>query len=92
MATATKEAREQWLDCQLDKGMYSDKVALTYPPEGQAVRSVFVPMASVKGVPGSRGKVKIFVDSRLDGNIVAVLPSAQRDVIVVTEKDVSDKA
>ena len=49
MATATKGAREQWLDCQLDKGMFSDEVAVTYPPEGQAVRSVFVPLNTVKG-------------------------------------------
>ena len=91
MATVTKDAREQWLDCQLDKGMFSDEVAVTYPPEGQAVLSVFVPLNTVKGAVGSRGKVKIIVESRVDGNIVAILPSAQRDVVVVSEKDVSYK-
>jgi hypothetical protein len=38
----TSESREKWLTCKLDRGMFSDEVAVTYPPTEHWQKSVFV--------------------------------------------------
>jgi len=44
MSTVQEQApvEERWLRCQLDEGMFSDEVAVTYPPKGKWQKSVFV--------------------------------------------------
>jgi hypothetical protein len=81
---------ERWLDCQLDKGMFSDEFAVTYPPHGQAQKSVFVSAAAVRGQAGQRGKVRVRVVRRGTG-FMAILPSCSRDIVQISELDVSDE-
>ena len=85
----TDVVRERWLNCLLDKGMFSDEIAVTYPPEGQAVRSVFVPKSAVRGIPGTKGLVRVAI-MRNSGATLAMLPSSQGDVLAVAEHDLSD--
>lgn len=82
---------ERWLDCHVDKGMFSDEVAVTYPPEGNALSSVFVPASAVRGKPGGKGAVRVRVLNR-PGQTLAVLPTTQLDVIAVSAHDVSESA
>lgn len=81
--------QERWLDCQLDEGMFSDEVAVTYPPEGQVIRSVFVPQSAVHGTPGNRGRVRVMVINRA-GKFYAVLPTPQSEMVAVAENDLTD--
>jgi hypothetical protein len=39
---------EQWLRCKVDRGMFSDEVAVTYPATTPWQKSVFVPRSSVR--------------------------------------------
>lgn len=87
MATVNA-TQERWLHCQLDKGMFSDEVAVTYPAEGPVVRSVFVPKSEVHGELGERGFVRVRVLWK-PGAMIAILPSAESDIVAVTEQDVS---
>lgn len=82
--------REQWLECQLDKGMFSDEMAVTYPASGKIQKSVFVSAAVVKGSAGQRGKVRVRVIRR-DGGFMAILPSSTQDIVCISERDVSDE-
>jgi hypothetical protein len=81
---------EKWLECQLDKGMFSDEMAVTYPAHGQPQKSVFVSSAVVRGVPGQRGKVRVRV-IRKAGGFMAILPSSAQDIVCISEQDVSDE-
>lgn len=81
--------QERWLDCQLDRGMFSDEIAVTYPPVGSTVRSVFVPRSVVAGMPGQRGRVRVKVMYR-QGEVFAVLPTSQSELIRISEGDLSD--
>ena len=88
MATdISTQSEEAWLDCQLDKGMFSNEVAVTYPSTGAWKKSVFVPQELVQGKIGSRGKVRVGV-LRRQGKLFAVLPNSQRDIVEVAESDV----
>lgn len=87
MAT-TMTTQERWLQCQLDQGMFSDEIAVTYPPEGAVKRSVFVPKSEVHGEPGKKGFVRVQV-LRKPGAMIAILPSPQSDIVAVNEQDVS---
>ena len=89
MATdLSAEREERWLNCQLDKGMFSDEVAVTYPSTGTWKTSVFVPQGAVQGSVGSRGRVRVVVVRR-EGKMLAILPSPQHDVVEVVEADTS---
>ncbi len=84
---------ESWLVCKLDKGMFSDEMAVTYPPDSSNdgwLKSVFVPSVNVEGLPGSRGRVRVRV-IRKNGFVMAVLPSATQDIVTVNEGDVSPR-
>lgn len=76
-----------WLRCRLDIGMFSDEMAVTYPPFGsQWQKSVFVPTACVHREDARSGMVKVDVLVK-DGARFAVLPSQQRDVVKVHDGD-----
>ena len=82
--------QERWLRCQLDLGMFSDEIAVTYPAEGAAIRSVFVPKSAVNGKPGEKGRVRVRIMNSKSGTVYAVLPTNQSEMVAVTERDLSD--
>lgn len=84
------QAEVRWLRCQLDKGMFSDEMAVTYPPQGEWQKSVFVDRNAVQGGAGDVGKVRVTV-MRRNGSIIAVLPSPNRDMVYATAEDISDE-
>jgi hypothetical protein len=90
MATGTTPTttEDRWLTCRIDKGMFSDEAAVTYPAQGKWQKSVFVPDSVIQGQPGETGKVRVVV-VRQNGTIVAVLPSAERDIVTVQEADLT---
>ena len=84
----TTEQVVKWLDCHVDKGMFSDERAVSYPAVGAYQKSVFVPASTVEGRLGEKGRVRVCVVRR-DGKLLAVLPSSRKDFVVVSEGDVS---
>jgi hypothetical protein len=81
--------KERWLRCLVDKGMFSNERAITYPPEGAALHSVFVPAEDVAGVPGEKGHVRVRIMNE-EGAVWAILPTNYRDAVVVAEHDLSE--
>lgn len=81
-------AEVRWLTCRIDKGMFSDELAVTYPADGAWQKSVFVPAASVQGEAGGVGRVRVTVVRR-NGHLMAVLPSSTQDIVTVNEGDIS---
>jgi hypothetical protein len=79
----------QWLSCRLDQGMFSDEIAVTHPPVGQALLSVFVPASAVSGKPKGLGKVRVQV-TRQGNSTLAILPTDYSESVTVTEADLSD--
>lgn len=75
----------RWLRCRVDKGMFSDELAVTYPTEGTYRKSVFVLRDHVR-VEGDRGSVRVLVTSK-GGRTFATLPSARRDMVLVAPSD-----
>jgi len=57
------QAEVSWLRCQLDKGMFSDEVAVTYPPKGPWQKSVFEPLSW--GQPWDSGLGRHLLHGRL---------------------------
>lgn len=88
MSTVTANAEERWLTCRIDKGMFSDELAVTYPAEGEWQKSVFVTKSAIEGNPGQNGKVRVLLIHQ-GGNLFAVLPSANQDIVTVREVDLS---
>lgn len=82
---------ERWLECRLDKGMFSNEVAVTYPADGNSQKSVFVEKSSVQGNAGEKGKVRVRVIPGEIGNAMAVLPSANQDIVYIQERDISEE-
>ena len=87
--TATNGAHEGWLNCLLDEGMFSDEIAVSYPPEGKILRSVFVPVSAVRGLPGNKGSVRVKL-MKQSGKILAILPTEQPEIVAVSEQDISE--
>ncbi len=85
----TSGKQEAWLKCQLHKGMFSDELAVTFPPHGALQKSVFVSQSDVDGEPGTIGKVRVQVVSKEGGQIFAVLPSANRDIVTIKPEDIT---
>lgn len=79
---------ECWLNCLVDRGMFSDEVAVTYPMDGEPLRSVFVPASAVRGEAGQRGSVRVKL-LRNSNQLLAVLPSANPEIVAVSERDVN---
>ena len=75
-----------WLKVRLDRGMFSDEMAVTYPPREQWQKSVFVPRSCVRGVEPD-GEVRVNVLIKDDGSKYAVLPSDERDIVKVQDAD-----
>jgi hypothetical protein len=92
MSTTIKptKAEERWLRCQLDKGMFNDEVAVTYPPQGPWQKSVFVDANLVEGTIGGIGRVRVKTIRR-DGSLMAVLPSSYQDIVIVQAEDISEE-
>jgi hypothetical protein len=80
---------DRWLVCRLDKGMFSDEVAVTYPASGRALLSVFVPLTAVSGKLDGVGKVRVQV-AQQGHTTLAILPTDYRESVTVTEADLSD--
>ena len=80
---------QKWLRCNLDRGMFSNEMAVTYPTSGTARASVFVPTSDVSGNPGELGKVRVTVVTR-GGNLLAILSTSYSDSVTVSETDLSD--
>jgi hypothetical protein len=89
MENTNGHQKERWLRCLVDKGMFSDERAITYPPEGAALHSVFVPAEDVSGVPGEKGYVRVRVMSEA-GAVWAILPTNYRDAVIVSERDLRE--
>lgn len=76
-----------WLRCRLDKGMFSDEVAVTYPAvEKDWQQSVFVPRSFVRAESEHRGEVMVSVFES-DGAQFAVLPSAPDEIVEIVGDD-----
>ena len=77
-----------WLLCRLDRGMFSDEVAVTYPAASlnHWQKSVFVPLSLVRSASEHRGEVKVKVVIR-DGARFAVLPTPWGDTVRVEGTD-----
>lgn len=90
MSTRTPPADTEvrWLVCHLDKGMFNDELAVTYPADGETQKSVFVSNSATQGQPGQRGKVRITLIRR-NGTLFAVLPSSNQDIVTVREADLT---
>jgi hypothetical protein len=91
MAIALETLHEKlvWLECRVDQGMFSDEFAVTYPSTGPWQKSVFVEKQAVElqGPNGiARVRVRLF---QQDGQLYAVLPSPNGDIVHVRDGDVS---
>ncbi len=80
--------QSKWLECKLDKGMFSDEVAVTYPASRYIKKSVFVPVEFVQGNLGSCGKVRVSI-RRHNNKIFAILPNSEHDIVEVNEIELS---
>lgn len=80
---------ERWLKCSVERGMFSDELAVTYPADGVALTSVFVPLTEVRGTPGGLGRVRVRV-ARGTNATLAILPTSYQDSIPVAEADLSE--
>lgn len=87
--TLPNDTAERWLKCRVEKGMFSDERVVTYPYEGGAVTSAFVPEQTVRISHGNIGKVRVRV-SHHGGTTIAVIPSDYGDPVAVSELDLSD--
>lgn len=94
MATADVKQnglRRAWLRCRLDKGMFSNEVAVTYPAEGEPQLSVWVEDKEVRGEIGQIGEVRVRVFSQ-NGHLGAVLPSSYSEMVWVKDgRDVTNE-
>ena len=90
MSTTTPPTNSEvrWLLCRIDKGMFDDERAVTYPAEGEKQKSVFVSNSTIQGQPGQTGKVRITLIRR-NGTLFGVLPSSNQDIVTVQEADLT---
>ncbi len=80
---------QRWLKCNLERGMFSDEMVVTYPATGTEITTVFVPSSDVRGRAGETGKVRVMVAKR-GAETLAILPTSYRDSVAVSEHDLSD--
>ena len=81
-----------WLRCRLDMGMFSDEVAVTYPPvQSHWQKSVFVPSSCVRSEGENQGTVRVQLLVKGETQY-AVLPSSQRDIVRIQAADLQQKA
>ena len=89
MTVTAPAATDRWLTCRVDKGMFSDELAVTYPATGEVLVSVFVPADAVRGQQGGLGKVRVNIFRRGDTTF-AILPTEYSESVAITEADLSD--
>jgi hypothetical protein len=80
-----------WLKCTISKGMFSDELAISYPPAGAkpCASSVFVPRTMVRGEPGAQGKVRVTFFP--EGQVTwAVLPADDQPLVQVSLEDLEE--
>jgi hypothetical protein len=87
---ATNLIGERWLQCRLNKGMFSDEVATTYPAHGDIAWSEFVPAESVRGNLGETGVLRVKVVGKTGEKYAAVIPTPYSDLVFVNEQDLQD--
>ena len=76
-----------WLLCQLDSGMFSDEVVVSYPASpSHRQRSGFVHRSFVRSASEHQGEVKVRVLIH-DGRKFAVLPTPDGDIVSVEDAD-----
>ena len=78
-------ANGAWLRCRVDKGMFPNEAAVTYPAQGEPQKSVFVPRTEVAG-EGDNAIVRVMV-RRADGSDYAKLPTQYSDVVRINPED-----
>lgn len=88
IAYEPSQTLQGWLACKLDKGMFSDEMAVTYPADGEMQKSVFVAKSAVEGGPGEHGRVRVRL-VRQNGSVLAVLPSSNQDIVYVRPQDIA---
>ncbi len=81
--------KSKWLECKLEKGMFSDEIAVTYPATRFIKKSVFVPIEFVQGNIGSHGKVRVSI-YRHDNKVFAILPNSEHDIVEVNDLELSE--
>jgi len=69
--------------------MFSNESVVTYPTTGEPTISVFVPIDTVRGEPGTIGKVKVQV-MHYGETPVAILPTCYSESVPVSVDDLSD--
>ncbi len=79
---------QQWLNCSVAKGMFSDELAVTYKPLSGPETSVFVPQGLVESDSNNVGRVRVEV-FKTGTKTWAVLPSESRDEVLVGDTDIS---
>lgn len=80
---------DRWLTCQLDRGMFSDEMVVTYPPTGEPLSSEFIPISYIHGNAGSLGKVRVAVAEN-QGRSFALLPTPYGTIVQVQPGDITD--
>ncbi|MCA9412218.1 MAG: hypothetical protein KC931_13580 [Candidatus Omnitrophica bacterium] len=88
-ASGTLTVGDRWLECHVEKGMFSDELAISYPPIGESRISAFVPRDLVERREGSQGRVRVSIVRR-GGDLFAILPTAYRDSVFVSESDIAE--
>jgi hypothetical protein len=80
---------QRWLKCTVQKGMFSDERAVSYPPTGACASSVFVPEKEVEGDVGQQGRVRVqyFQQGK---SAWAVLPAEDQPIIRVRQTDLAE--
>jgi hypothetical protein len=81
-----------WLRCRLDRGMFSDEVAVTYPAASHVERqmSVFVPRSCVRSETDHQGEVMVKVIA-VNGMRYAVLPNSECDIVWPEDADLKPR-
>lgn len=79
---------QQWLNCSIVKGMFSDELAVTYKPLSGSETSVFVPKRLVETGPNNVGRVMVEV-FKSGTQTWAVLPNESREEVLVGDNDIS---
>lgn len=79
-----------WLRCQVDRGMFSDEVVVSYPPSAtqDSQKSVFVPRSFVREDGLGLGEVMVKIAVQ-DGATYALLPTQEYDVVKAEEADLT---
>jgi hypothetical protein len=79
-----------WLRCRLDRGMFSDEVAVTYPAatHEECQKSVFVPRSCVRSETEHQGEVMVKVVA-VNGTRYAVLPNSECDIVWPEDADLT---